>query len=80
MRRYSTLLEEALEAWELTRDGVVDELRNIPEKNLAFRPREETRTVRELAQHILESGSMMAGELSRPDGDFQRKSYEGFLR
>jgi uncharacterized damage-inducible protein DinB len=22
---------------------------------------------------------MMAGELSRPDGDFRRKSYEGFL-
>src|SRR5262249_24734005 len=27
----------------------------------------------------IESGLMMAGELSRPDGGFRRKSYEGFL-
>jgi hypothetical protein len=27
--------------------------------------------------HLLESGLMMSGELSRPDGDFQRKSLVG---
>lgn len=77
---FKTLLEETLEAWDFTRHGVVDELHNIPEKEFGFRPREESRTVVELAQHVLESGLMMAGELSRPDGDFQRKSYEGLLR
>ena len=77
---YRTLLEETLEAWGYARQGVVDELRNIPEKELAFRPREESRTVVELAQHVIESGQMMAGELSRPDGDFRRKSYESLLR
>jgi uncharacterized damage-inducible protein DinB len=75
-----TLLEETLEAWDFARRGVVDELRNIPEKELGFRPREESRTVAELARHVIESGLMMAGELSRPDGDFRRKSYEGLLR
>lgn len=79
MNAYKTVLEEALESWQFTRQGVIDELRNIPEKDFAFRPAEESRTVMELAQHILESGLMMAGELSRPDGDFCRKSYEGFL-
>jgi uncharacterized damage-inducible protein DinB len=77
---YKTILEEALEAWSFTRQGVIDEVRNIPEKHLGFRPREESRTVVELAQHVIESGSMMAGELSRPDGDFRRKSYEALLR
>jgi uncharacterized damage-inducible protein DinB len=77
---YKTLLEETLEAWGFARQGVADELRNIPEKEFGFRPREESRTVVELARHVIESGLMMAGELSRPDGDFQRKSYEALLR
>lgn len=80
MTSYETLLEETLEAWGFARSGVVDELQNIPEKDLSFRPREEARAVVELVRHIAESGLMMAGELSRKDGDFQRKSYEGFLR
>lgn len=80
MTDYTTLLEEALEAWEYTRDGVIAELRNIPEKSLGFRPGGESRTVAEIARHIVESGQMMSGELSRPDGDFRRKSYEALLR
>jgi uncharacterized damage-inducible protein DinB len=79
MTARTTLLEEALESWKFARDGVVDELRNLPDKDLSFRPSEKSRSVLELVQHIVESGLMMAGELSRPDGDFQRKSYEGFL-
>ncbi len=80
MKDYTTLLEEALEAWEFAREGVVSELRNIPERELDFRPRDESRTVVELVQHIIESGNMMSGELSRPDGDFRRKSYDGFSK
>jgi len=79
MAARTTLLDEALEAWMFARDGVLDELRNIPEKDLSFRPAVEARSALELVQHIIESGLMMAGELARPDGDFRRKSYEGFL-
>ena len=79
MNDFHSLLDEALEAWDFSRAGVTEELKNFPEKDLGFRPREESRTVVELVQHVIESGQMMAGELSRPDGDFQRKSYEGFL-
>ena len=79
MAERTTLLDEAVEAWMFARDGVLDELRNIPEKDLSFRPAAEARSALELVQHIIESGLMMAGELARPDGDFRRKSYEGFL-
>ena len=79
MAARTTLLDEALEAWMFAREGVLDELRNIPEKDLSFRPAPEARSALELVQHIIESGLMMAGELARPDGDFRRKSYEGFL-
>jgi len=79
MSDYTTLLEEALESWEFAREGVTAELRNIPEKDIDFRPHDASRTVGELVRHIIESGNLMAGELSRPDGDFRRKSYEGLL-
>lgn len=79
MADFSTLLEEALEAWAYTRAGFADELRVIPEADLGFQPKPESRTVAELVQHVIASGLMMAGELSRSDGDFLRKSYEGFL-
>ena len=79
MTDYTTLLDESLEAWEFARQGVTAELRNIAEKDIDFSPREESRTVGELVRHIVESGNLMAGELSRADGDFQRKSYEGLL-
>jgi len=79
MKEYTSLLEEALESWEYSREGVIDELASIPEKDLGFKPTERSRSIIELVQHIVESGTLMAGELTRADGDFQRKSYEGFL-
>ena len=79
MTARTTVLEEVLEAWRYTRDGVIDELRTLPDKDLSFRPAADSRMAFELVQHIIESGMMMAGELSRTDGDFRRKSYEGFL-
>jgi uncharacterized damage-inducible protein DinB len=76
--RSTSLLDEALQAWAWAREGVLAELRNLPDAALDFKPSAASRTVRELVQHVLESGRMMAGELSRPDGDFRRQSYEAF--
>ncbi|MCI0696585.1 DinB family protein [candidate division KSB1 bacterium] len=80
MTVYKSLLEEALEAWAYTRQGVIDEVENIPEKDFGFRPTPKNRSVAELAHHIIESGLMMSGELTRPDGDFQRQDYPEFLK
>jgi uncharacterized damage-inducible protein DinB len=77
--RSMTLLDEALEAWAYARAGVIAEVKNLPESALDFKPTDASRTTRELVQHILESGLMMAGELTRPNGDFQRQSYREFL-
>jgi uncharacterized damage-inducible protein DinB len=75
-----TLLEEALEAWGFARDGVIEEVENLSDADMEFRPGKESRTVAQLVAHILESGALMAGELSRPDGDFRRKSYPALLK
>jgi uncharacterized damage-inducible protein DinB len=76
----TSLLDEALEAWQYTRAGVISELRNLPDVSLTFRPATNSRTAAEIAVHIAESGLMMAGELSRPDGNFRRKSFPQFMK
>lgn len=74
------LLEDALTAWTYTREGVIAECDNIPADQFLFQPTDRSRTVAALAAHIIESGLMAAGELSRPDGDFTRQPYPDFLR
>src|SRR5688572_21101250 len=72
-------LDELLEAWRYTRDGIIAALVNLPESKLHEPPAGLSRSALDLANHIVESGRVMAGELSRPDGDFQRKSYAGLI-
>lgn len=80
MTQLRSLLDEALEAWGYTREGFIAEAANISADEYGFRPAPESRTVAELITHVIESGWMMAGELSRPDGDFTRQSYEDHIR
>jgi len=77
---FASLLDEALEAWAYTRAGVIAELKNLPDVSLTFRPTTTSRSAAEIAVHIAESGLMMSGELSRPDGNFQRKSFPQFMK
>jgi uncharacterized damage-inducible protein DinB len=77
---FNTTLDEALEAWQYTRSGVISEIKNLPDVSLTFRPTSTARTPAEIAIHIVESGVMMSGELSRPDGDFSRKSFPQFMK
>ena len=80
MTSLTSLLDEALEAWAYTRAGLIDEIRNLSDADLTFRPHAESRNAAELAVHLAHSGLMMAGELTRPDGDFRRKPYPEFLK
>src|SRR5436305_6159300 len=77
---FTSVLDEVLDAWQYTRAGVISEIRNLPDVSLSFRPATNSRTALDIAVHIAESGLMMAGELSRPDGNFQRKSFPEFMK
>ena len=74
-----TLLDELLTGWRYTREGVIAELENLPPDRLEDRPVGVKRSALDLARHIVESGWLMAGELSRPDGDFQRNAYDALV-
>ena len=75
-----SLLDELLTAWAYTRAGVIDEIRNLPDTLTGFRPTPANRTLAELALHIVDSGLMMSGELTRADGNFRRQSYAAFAK
>jgi len=66
----NTLLEEAIDAWEDARNGVLGEIENVPPDQFGFRPAEGARSVEELAIHILEVSLMMVGVLTDEKGKF----------
>lgn len=79
MRTYQNLLEEVLEAWTDVRQGLIEEVKNIPARQFEFRPTQDVRSVKEVVVHILEVAMMMTGELTRSDTDFQRASWPKLL-
>lgn len=80
MKKFTSLLEEALEAWTDARLGLIDEVVNIPGKQFAFRPTPDVRSVKEVVIHILEVAMMMTGELTRADTNFHRAPWPKLLR
>lgn len=80
MQTYRNLLEEALEAWTDTREGLIDEVKNVPAGKFEFRPTAEVRSVKDLVVHILEVAMMMTGELIRADTNFRKLPWPKLLR
>src|SRR5437867_7355286 len=79
MAELKTMLDEVLEAWHDVRQGVIEEVENIPADKFDFRPVREVRTVREQVQHILEVAMMAAGEFTRPDTNLHRAPWPKLL-
>ena len=75
-----SLLDEALEAWADVRRGVIAEFKNIPSRQIDFRPAPGSRSVVELGQHIVESALMWSAELADPQGDFTRQDFPSFIK
>jgi uncharacterized damage-inducible protein DinB len=71
----TTLLEEAIEAWEVAREGVIEEVEAIPAARFHFRPQPQVRDVNGVVVHIMEIGMMMVGELTREETNFQRMPF-----
>ena len=74
-----TLLEEALEAWDDTRNNLIAEAENIPAKGFPYRPTPEQRSVAELVVHIMEVSLMSIGELTRDDTNLRRMPWPKML-
>ena len=75
----NSLLEEAIEAWEGNREGVIAEVQNTPAEKFDFKASPQSRTVGELALHIMEVSLMMVGELTREDTNLTRVAWPKLL-
>ncbi len=73
-------MEETLEGWQDARQGVIEELQNIPEEKWNFRPVPAVKSVQELAVHVLEVAMLMTGELTRPETNFKRAPWSELLK
>ena len=70
-----TLLDEALELWRYAREDAIEQAESIGADAFDSPPADAARAPAALVRHIVASGLMAAGELTRPDGDFQRRPY-----
>ena len=79
MDHRTTRLDELLESWWDVRNGIIDEVKNIPASQFDFRPTPDVRSVREQVQHILEVAMMATGEFTREDTNLQRAPWPKLL-
>ena len=68
-------VENLIESWREVRKGLIDEASQIPANQFSFQPAPDTRSVRRLLQHLVESQKFLVGEACRPDTNLMRASF-----
>jgi uncharacterized damage-inducible protein DinB len=75
-------LETFLDSWKTVRNDAAQAVEDMPAGGLAFRPKEDLMTFREIAEHILHAGRGLTGllldgetELNTPDFREKLKRY-----
>jgi uncharacterized damage-inducible protein DinB len=68
-------VENIIESWREVRNGLIDEANQIPADKFTFQPAPESRSVRQLLQHLVESQKFLVGEACRPDTNLMRGSF-----
>jgi uncharacterized damage-inducible protein DinB len=68
-------VENIIESWKEVRNGLIDEANQIPADQFGFQPAPESRSVRQLLQHMVESQKFLVGEACRADTNLMRGSF-----
>jgi|SRR5215510_10201915 len=68
-------VEKIIESWKEVRSGLIDEIAQIPPDKFSFKATDNTRSVREILQHLVESQKFLVGEACRPDTNLLRQSF-----
>lgn len=67
--------ETIIGLWKDARGGFTQEVEKIPEDQFSFRATPDTRTVAEVAQHVISTQKIIVGEACRPDTNLRRQSF-----
>jgi uncharacterized damage-inducible protein DinB len=68
-------VQNIIESWKEVRSGLIDEANQIPADQFSFQPAPDSRSVRQLLQHLAESQKFLVGEACRPDSNLMRQSF-----
>ena len=68
-------IEGIIGSWKEVRSGLIDEAAQIPADRFSFQAADNTRSVAQLLQHIVESQKMLVGEACRPDTNLLRQPF-----
>ncbi|HEX7529877.1 MAG TPA: DinB family protein [Pyrinomonadaceae bacterium] len=68
-------VENIIGGWQEVRSGLIDEAAQIPADQFSFQPAANTRSIKQLLQHLLESQKLLIGEACRPDTNLMRGSF-----
>jgi uncharacterized damage-inducible protein DinB len=68
-------LEALIESWKEVRAGLIDEASQIPADKFDFKPAPDSRSVKQVLQHMIESQKFLVGEACRPDTNLMRQSF-----
>lgn len=68
-------VEALITLWKDARSGLISEVERIPEDQFGFKATPETRSIREILQHVIQSQKMLVGETCRPDANLMRQSF-----
>ena len=73
-------IDSLLESWKDTRQGLIDEVNTIPSDRFGFRATNETRTIAQLLQHVVETQKVFVAEICKPDTDFEMNRFPLLIR
>lgn len=68
-------IENIIESWKEVRSGLIEEANQIPADKFDFKPAPESRSVKQLLQHMVESQKFLVAEACRPDTNLMRHSF-----
>jgi uncharacterized damage-inducible protein DinB len=68
-------VENIIASWKEVRSGLIDEAEQIPPDQFSFQPATNTRSIKQLLQHLVESQKFLIGEACRPDTNLTRGSF-----
>src|SRR5437660_112299 len=68
-------IEHVVEGWREVRSGLIDEANQIPADQFSFRAAPNSRSVKELLQHLIEVQKFLSGEITRTETNLMRGSF-----
>ncbi|PWT88135.1 MAG: hypothetical protein C5B55_13625 [Blastocatellia bacterium] len=73
-------VDSLISLWKDVRTGLIQEVERIPADQFSFRATDQTRTIAEILQHIIQSQRFLVGETCRENTNLARQSFPDHVK